>query len=152
MRPKALRVLVLAIGLALGAPGLWSAVVRRGSVGPLAIDVDNVTSTVRPGRAGHADVLIANHHSSATLELAYVGMLRFSNGDTMPVRFLPAHFALNPGDALFTSATYVVPSTAPSGPAVFWCGVRVLGASDPGGTWSPPEPTGAWEAEGLTVL
>lgn len=152
MGTKALRVLVLGLGLALAAPSLWSAVVRRGSVGPLTIDVDNVTPSVRPGRAGHADVLIANHHPSATLELAYIGMLRFSNGDTMPVRLLPSHFTLDPGDGLFTSITYVVPATAPPGPAAFWCGVRILGASDPGGTWSPPEPTGAWDAEGFTVL
>ncbi|MDA1259353.1 MAG: hypothetical protein O3A20_01895 [Planctomycetota bacterium] len=113
--------------------------------------MDVSTVSTHPGQAGHADILISNHSTTATLDLKYTGMLFFSNGSHAPVDLQPRHFTLNPQEGLLTSVTFVVPPSASLGSAKFLCGVKVRAIHEAGTTTYPSEPTGAWDSDSFIV-
>lgn len=143
--------LLLCLGLAAAAPAAWAAVIERGSIGPISIDVDVSTVSTRPGQSGHADIFISNHSTTATADLKYTGMLYFSNGTHSAVDFQPRHFTLNPQEGLLTSVTFVVPPSASLGTAKLVVGVKVRAIHEGGTTTTPSEPTGAWDADTFLV-
>lgn len=127
---KRLLSIALVLGVAAGhAPGTATA--------PAAGWVETFAmvggSQYQPGTAMHLDYGVANN-SVATQDVVFAGAIRFSDGSHVVVH-PRERLTLLPGDSVIRFGSFLLPQSAPLGPAEFLVGAFVRG---PGGTLQGP--------------
>ncbi len=93
--------------------GVSDALEVQTSVGP--------PSVVFPGGFGNGAFSIGNHHPSVTASVQFNVFIEFTGGVIQRLTGLGSPVTLGPGQAFVQFITFIVPSSAPSGPAVLTC-------------------------------